>query len=181
MHDTQTIWTEYQLALKAYLSRRIANRDDVEELLQEIMLKTHQHLPTLRQDDTLRAWLFRIARNVTVDYYRKSGRKSEVNPDDLWYSDEPYDGTHALEGCVEPFLNGLPSEDAELLRAVELNGVSQKDYAAELNLSYSTLKSRVQMARKKLHKRFTDCCNFEFGAVGGIVEYETKTGGCKKC
>jgi len=68
----------------------------------------------------------------------------------------------------------LPHEDAELLKAIDLNRESQKAYAEALGISYPTLKSRVQKSRTLLKQVFDDCCHFERDRRGSIYEYKRK-------
>lgn len=51
--------------------------------------------------------------------------------EDSWLSEEDSDAQQSLSGCIEPFIKALPSQTAELLTAIELNGQSQKSYAEE--------------------------------------------------
>ena len=181
MKTLEVIWNEHRAALRSFLRKRVADPEDVDDLLQEILIRTHGGLPRLREEENLQAWLYRIARNVTVDHYRRAGRDRAVHADDLWYSADDPDTLTELEGCVAPFLAGPPSEEADLLAAVDLGGVSQKDYATEQGISYSTLKSRVQSARRDLRKLFDDCCRTYLDAQGRLVDYRPKSGHCEIC
>ena len=71
-------------------------------------------------------------------------------------------------------------QTAELLTAIELNGISQKDLAIEHGVSYSTLKSRVQKGRQQLRQLFEDCCQFSFDQHGNVIDYDSKSN-CKDC
>ena len=88
---------------------------------------------------------------------------------------------HAFEGCVASFLDALPEETSALLRAIELEGVSQKDYAAREGVSYSTLKSRVQSGRKQLRGLFEQCCDIALATDGSVLDYTRKSDGCGGC
>ena len=80
-----------------------------------------------------------------------------------------------------PFIDALPSETASLLKAIDIEGRSQKEYAAELGISYSTLKSRVQRGRLKLRELFEQCCHMDLDRQGRVIEYRTRTGQCDNC
>ena len=86
-----------------------------------------------------------------------------------------------LEGCVAPFISALPADKAQLLTAIELEGMSQKQYAAKNAISYSTVKSRVQAARSELRRLFDECCHVSFDSRGSLRDYKAKSSGCKKC
>lgn len=182
MMQLDQIWQDYSGALRGFLRQRVANEADVDDLLQDILIKTHAHLGEVRDPVALRAWLFQVARNATVDFYRKRGKAQAVNAEDLWYGEaEEIGALRELEGCVTVFLSALSPQDAKLLRAVDLEGQKQKDVAVAMGLTYSTLKSRVQAAREKMADQYRACCAMELGAKGEILEAtprETRCGGC---
>lgn len=176
------IWQDYSGALRGFLRQRVANEADVDDLLQDILIKTHTHLFTVRDPAALRAWLFQVARNATVDFYRARGRAQAVDADDLWYGEaEEADALRDLEGCVSVFLSALSEQDATLLRAVDLEGRRQKDVAADMGLAYSTLKSRVQAAREKMADQYRACCALELGAQGEILDCAPREKRCGDC
>lgn len=179
--DLDHVWFEYRGALMAFLRSRVRDPDDAEDLLQDILIKTQKKLGSLEQSASLKSWLFQIANNTIIDFYRRKARTSRVHPDDLWYTDLDAADRHVLEGCVSPFMKALPAEAADLLRRIELDGVPQKQLAAELGLSYSTLKSRVQTARRQLRALFEGCCEFSVDGQGKVIDYHPKAGGCAPC
>ncbi|WP_170325620.1 RNA polymerase sigma factor SigZ [Ruegeria arenilitoris] len=177
----ESIWSEYRASLLAFLRSKVSNQDDADDLLQEILLKAHEGMSGLGKVESLKAWLFQIASNTITDYYRSKGRHKPIHPDDLWYNELDQDDQHVLENCIAPFINALPAEMGELLHKIDLQGVSQKSHAAELGVSYSTLKSQVQAGRRQLRKLFEDCCNFSLDSKGNIVGYERKKDNCGPC
>lgn len=182
MADLDQIWSDYGQALRGFLRARVSDPDDVEDLLQEIMIRTHRNLADLREDTKLRAWIYQIARNVVIDHYRKAGKGVDLQANDLWYQDpDPATARDDLAACIAPMVRALPTEYAEVLTAVDLKGQSQKDYATAKGLPYSTLKSQVQSGRKQLRALFEDCCRFSFDTRGGVTEFERKSDGCEKC
>ena len=86
-----------------------------------------------------------------------------------------------LSHCIEPFLKVLPEELADLLRSIDLEGKSQKAYAQEMGISYSTLKSRVQKGRSELRGLFEGCCHYSLDKQGNIIDFEQKSDKCNKC
>ncbi|WP_306145961.1 RNA polymerase sigma factor SigZ [Roseibium sp. MMSF_3412] len=179
--DLATVWTEYRAALSAFLNSRISNPADAEEVLQDILLKTHRNLDTLKDVKSLRAWLFQIANNAIIDFYRRKKVDVPVSQTDLWYEQDNEYGKHILEDCVATFINALPEEAAYLLRKIELEGASQKVTAEQLGISYSTLKSRVQSSRAKLLRLFQDCCDFSLDSRGNVMAYQSKAASCNDC
>jgi len=163
------------------LHSRVSNDEDVEDLLQEVLIKTHQNLDTVVNSEKIKPWLFQLTNNTIIDFYRKKGRARDVSAADLWYTEDSVVVEQALTQCVEPFIRALPKNSADLLIAIDIEGQSQKDYAEKAGISYSTLKSQVQRARAKLRTLFDDCCNLTLDKYGNVVEFTTKSGGCDSC
>ncbi|QIA66184.1 RNA polymerase sigma factor SigZ [Vibrio astriarenae] len=176
--NVETIWKEYQQSLKAFLHKKIANPDDVEDLLQEVLIKTYHNLATVHDTKKIKSWLFQIANHTIIDFYRKRGRNLELHSEDLWFEEQEISLTSELAQCVTPFIEGLPEQDARLLKAIEIEGLSQKEFAEREGIKYSTLKSRVQKSRQKLYGVFNKCCEFSIDSQGNVMDYQKRESGC---
>lgn len=175
------IWAEYKKSLKAFLHSKISEPADVDDLLQDILIKSYQRIGDLKKESSIKSWLFQIANHTIIDFYRKQGRINGVKEEDLWYEQDVKTVQNELSHCIEPFIQALPAEQAELLKLIDLEGYSQKAYAEEKGIAYSTLKSRVHQGRKALRGLFDDCCQYELDAAGNLLEYQSKGGSCKGC
>lgn len=179
--NAEKIWVEYRARIEAFLRSKISNSEDVEDLLQEISIKTFLGISTLSDQSKVKPWLFQTAHRTIIDFYRKNGRTKDIHPDDLWYFKDAPEIRNQLERCVEPFINALPSKTAKLLRAIDLEGQSQKDYATAHGVPYSTLKTRVKNGRAALRSVFDNCCKFTVDSRGHLSEYHSKSDICEKC
>ncbi|MCQ1060945.1 RNA polymerase sigma factor SigZ [Photobacterium sp. ZSDE20] len=176
----EDVWQQYQTSLKRFLQSNVSCPDDVDDLLQEILIKTYQQINTVKDKNKLKPWLFQLANNTIIDFYRKRARSKGVTKDELWYTEGDETVHHQLSHCIMPFIQALPEDDAQLLSAIELNGTSQKDYAEQHGVKYSTLKSRVKKSREKLNRLFNECCEMKVDRRGNIMGFERKDK-CKKC
>lgn len=179
--NIENVWQAYSSRLRVMLKAKLSDPDDVEDLLQEILIKTHRNIGNLRTQDKLKPWLFQVANNVVIDFYRRRGAMQNVELGELWYEQDQSDVERQMSTCIVPFVQALPSKTAELIYAIDIEGRSQKEYAAELGISYSTLKSRVQRGRLKLREAFEQCCHLELDRQGRVVEYRAKLGRCEGC
>lgn len=173
--NIEYIWSEYRTALKRFLHSKISNEADVEDLLQEILIKTYNNLNTIKTKNSVKSWLFQIANNTIIDYYRQKDRLQKGNIDDSTLIKEDESIKVNLSSCISPFINALPEEHASLLTAIDINNQSQKQYAESLGVSYSTLKSRVQKSRSLLKQVFDDCCHFKVDKFGNVYDYDSKS------
>lgn len=177
----EEIWLAYRANVKAFLHSRVSDADEVDDLLQAVMIKIYEKHHTLRSQSSVKAWLFQTANNTIIDHYRKSNKARLAEAYGPFFQDSNSEEMLDLENCVAPFIQALPAEPAKLLTDIDINGRSQKEYAAGLGISYSTLKSRVQKARSDLRKLFEECCHFSLDAHGNILSYEKKKGKCSNC
>jgi len=179
--NIEEIWLEYRGALKRFLHAKISNEADIDDLLQDILIKTYNNLSAVKKQNSIKSWLFQIANNTIIDFYRKKERNPDVGIEENW----PFEGSQnikiELSNCIIPFINALPDEHAELLFAIDVNNQSQKEYAEQVGISYSTLKSRVQKSRVLLKGVFDDCCHFKIDKTGNVFDYNLKKNKCSDC
>lgn len=177
----ETVWSEYQSALKAFLHKNVSDPDDVDDLLQEVLIKSFNQLGTVKDASKIKSWLFQVANRTLIDFYRKRGRAQDIDEQDLWHGESEETIIGELSDCVMPFIDALPENQAELLRAIELDGIPQKQYAEEQGIKYSTLKSQVQKSRQNLLGLFKQCCDFSIDNQGNIMTYQQKNSDCSGC
>ena len=56
--------------MRVYIAKRVDNQEDVEDLLQDLFIKIHTNLHTVRDQGQIVIWLYQTARNLVIDYYR---------------------------------------------------------------------------------------------------------------
>jgi RNA polymerase sigma-70 factor (ECF subfamily) len=54
----EQIWHQYEVSLRAFLFKNLRNQADVDDILQDVMLKTYQNIGTLNDVGKLKSWLF---------------------------------------------------------------------------------------------------------------------------
>lgn len=178
--DLEAIWRDYRASLTNFLRTKISDPLDVEDVLQDILIKTHANLGSVKTESSVKSWLFQVARNATIDFYRRE-RKPLPNAEDLWYNEDEPDILNGLTDCLKPFIDRLPEQEAHILTAIELKGVSQKDYAEQSGVPYSTLKSRLKKSRTLLRHLYEECCTFSLDAQGNVMDCSENSGKSVKC
>ncbi len=169
-------WQEHKTRLRGYIAKRVRGSDAVDDILQDVFLKAHTSLHTVKSRGSITAWLFRIAANAIVDHYRSQKPFDEL-PDELAAPEPKRDYVAELATCVQPLIADLPETYQAALVLSEIEGLSQKEVANRLGISLSGAKSRVQRGREKLRECLLDCCNIVTGR-GGIAGYEPRDKNC---
>jgi RNA polymerase sigma-70 factor, ECF subfamily len=188
----EAAWRELHDQLLGFIARRVRTREDAEDILQEVMLRIHRSSGELERVERVTGWIYRIAGNAIVDYYRRparrelpSGWQADVEEpghfESAWAADES--GTAELRGelarCLSPLVERLPASYRQALVLTELEGVTQAEAASRLGLSVSGMKTRVQRARGRLKDLLLDCCHVELDRRRGVTGYRSRRGPCE--
>ncbi len=168
--QTGEVWSLFSADLRAFIRRRVDNPDDAEDVLQDVFVRIHRGLPDLEDTRRLLPWMYRITRNAIIDRARRRTEPSALNHDPASDdSSDDADNQREIGRCLNQMLLRLPEADREALEQVELEDVSQIEFAQRLGLSTSGAKSRVQRARHRLKDELLACCEFQFDRFGRPV------------
>ncbi len=162
------IFRREQGRLRSFVRRRIADEGDAEDILQDVFFALVEANWLTRPVEQASAWLFRVARNRIIDFFRKKRpvQFEEQGIEDLLPSadagpQEAYARSLLWEE-LEQALAELPEEQRAVFIAHEIDGRSFKEIAAETGVSVNTLLSRKRYAVLHLRERLKDI-NEELG------------------
>lgn len=178
---TEHIWETYHIPLQGFIRKRLPDDATAEDVLQDVFLKIHQHLETLKDLNKLESWIFQITRHVLIDYYRRTKPMISLEaPEAMQLPEELPDDDmlSALFPCVRAMVNNLPAPDRQALMLTVYRGLTQKALSERLGLSFSGAKSRVQRAREKLKQQLLACCHFELDRRGHVIDYQARSQCC---
>ena len=177
--DIGKLYEDFSEPLKAFILKRVNNSALAEDLLHDVFVKIHNQVGSLKEEEKLAAWIYRIAQNSIIDSYRK---RKEMIPaqDDLVLDANQFDDIpERLAPTLKALTEQLPEKYKEALMLADFEGVRQTDLALRLGISVSAVKSRVQRARKMLKDLLLECCHFEFDRYGTVFDYHPKN--CRRC
>ena len=155
--------------LRNFIRRRVPDRQDAEDILQDVFYKLVEANRLLMPIDHVTGWLFRVARNRITDLFRKQRPESfsdtAVKDEDdalpgfedllpsLDAGPEALYARQVLLDELELAIDELPDEQRAVFVAHELEGRSFKEMAAETGVSVNTLLSRKRYAVRHLRER----------------------------
>src|SRR5215469_7011739 len=181
---TEQLWEDFHVPLRQFIRAQVSDEVQADDLLQEVFLKIHTHLDTVRAQEKVGSWLYQIARHVITDHYRLQQSKTTIPlPDDLAErlampeEAEENEAVQRLLPSLLPLVQRLPPPYRQALLLTEVEGLTQKALAQQLGLSFSGAKSRVQRARDHL-RDLLDCCHFAFDRRGHIIDYAPQGARC---
>lgn len=170
-----SVWIELNEHLRAFVAKKIQNEEAAKDLVQDVFVKVQSNWHTLNDKQKINSWIFQITRNTINDYYRNR-KKSFLDLPAEESAALPFtkDETHELSKCMLPMIDMLPEKYSEALKLSDIEGISQKELAERLQISYSGAKSRVQRGREKLREVFLQCCEISTDKYGNVIEYHQK-------
>jgi RNA polymerase sigma-70 factor (ECF subfamily) len=178
-------WSDVAARLRPFVAHRVPP-SEIDDVVQDVLVRMHRGLPDLRDDDRFSGWMFQVARNAIVDAGRKHAH-APVATDDLdetpaeATSDDDREAATALAGCVSLFVAQLPSPYREAITLVELEGKTAKEAAEMVGISVSGMKSRVQRGRAQLRESFERCCEIAVDARGKVTDFSPRPKPCGSC
>jgi len=176
------IWQEFAGKLGQFIRARVTDPATAEDILQDVFVKIHKRLGSLKDPAKLESWIYLIARHAIIDHYRARKETVEVPetlPAEAETGDTEFEG---LKAAFRRMIESLPEAYREALVLTDYEGLTQPELAQRLGISLSGAKSRVQRGRARLRAMLDACCTFEFDRRGKVIECEPRwKSGCERC
>jgi RNA polymerase sigma-70 factor (ECF subfamily) len=138
--------------------RMIKQREDAEEVAQDVFLSVFGALETFRGDSKVSTWLYRIAYRKSIDYIKKKKRRpitelADVSDRfDIGAIDRQMNSLEQDEKnkCIKAAIDELAGDDAILITLFYLEELSLKEIEKITDFSTNTIKVRLFRGRKRL-------------------------------
>jgi RNA polymerase sigma factor (sigma-70 family) len=160
----EQLYERYERPVYSFVYRIVKDSMAAEEIVQELFMRIWNTAQRLRTDEAagkISSWIFTIARNLSIDWLRKQGRKpAEAQEQDVL---ERAASVHSTEREVEHKLLGeemqealseLNAEQKQVVELIYFMGYTQQEVSLREAIPLGTVKSRVRLALMQLRKRF---------------------------
>ena len=154
--------------------RHMKNREDAEEVTQDVLLKVHRKIDAFRGDAALSSWIYRITFNTAMSRLRQNRAaraaaqerdrvealletgeqvRTLAEPADWsWMPDE-----HVMRAQLREALAAAVAELPEIYRAPvvlrDIEGLTTEEASSRLKVKDQTLKSRLHRGRLMLREK----------------------------
>jgi len=111
------IYREFSGQIHTYAYHLLGNQEDADDITQEVFIRAYVRMGQLREQSSLRSWLYRIATNLCMDHLRRRSRVKRI---------------FGLEVSLGPTdADDMPARDiAQPMAAAELDSVAERDHIA---------------------------------------------------
>ena len=149
--DFQEMYDSYAADVYRFAFWLAGSRHEAEDITSETMVRAWTRRDPARTE-TLKAWLFTIARNIFLESLRKAGRVAEledIHPDPSPGPDRLAESRQEL-GMIESILRGLAECDRTAFVLRTGHGMPYAEIARVLGISLASAKVKVHRTRKKV-------------------------------
>jgi RNA polymerase sigma-70 factor (ECF subfamily) len=150
------LYGRYRQPLFGYLMKNCRDESAASEMFQDVWLRVIASVNRYQERGKFRAWLFRLAHNRLVDYYRHLAKQDFEELPDIAASELSVEEqvsriqrTSYLQGVISK----LPLEQRSAFLLREEAGLSLREIAQIQEINLETAKSRLRYAYQKLSKR----------------------------
>jgi len=154
--EIYNFYKTYSPKILRYLAKRLPSKQDAEEIMQDVFLEAIDSLPIFRGETTVLNWLYKIAHNKTVDFYRKRKIKTillsqlpflEIVSQEIHQPEFQFE-KNKIRDRIEAAFHLIPLHYQKILRLHYENSMRVKELAVVFNLSLKATESLLFRARK---------------------------------
>lgn len=159
--DFETVYNAYHQRIFNFINSRVTNSQDAEDITSLVFERVMKKLEDFRwQGITITSWIYRIARNAIIDYYRKYSERNrdssiervgdflvshEEKIEEIMISDEEVKGLYKS-------IKYLKEEDQFLIYYKFFEEMSNKEISEATGLSETNVGTKLHRIRQKLAK-----------------------------
>ncbi|WP_306259333.1 RNA polymerase sigma factor [Pararhizobium sp. IMCC21322] len=162
VRSTETALIDNRAEFLGFLTKRLGNRTDAEDVLQEFCLRVLARKDQLREVERMGAWLYSVLRSSLNDHYRKNARRTRladaVSREPETWAEDASDQLAKLCSCAGGLISELRPVDASLIRRIDFGDEDRASVAADLGLHRNALGVRHYRARIALRDAVVRHC-----------------------
>ena len=158
----EVLFKRHYLGVRRIVTSVLGPVDEVEDVVQNVFMRIFRTGSDFQGKAKFTSWLYRIAVNMTYDHMRRKKRRNRLiehfleNRSDEGLHDSPLDESLSREeiGLAMGALNRIKENKRTVFILFELQGMTLEEIAQSLNLSTTTVWSRLYQARKDFRKHY---------------------------
>ncbi len=156
MTEFEKLINENVSAVERFIYYKINNKEDAQDVLQEVLLGAFRNFKNLKSTESFRPWLIGIARNTCNAYYRKKAKNIELCVDELDENLFTYTQFGFNEDSLfnDVFIS-LNKKYQEILNLAYIEDLSQAEISEKLHIPIGTVKSRLYTAKQEFKEKYS--------------------------
>ena len=157
LESFESIYKVYSGFVYNVAFRVLNNRDEAQEISQEVFLTVYRKLKSFKFKSSFKTWIYRITVNMAINYAKK---KSKDRDRTVGYDDSEFNRTinstdeeierEQQEKVISSLLETLNPDQRVCIVLRSVEGLSYQEIAESLNVNINTVRSRLKRARETL-------------------------------
>lgn len=146
---------EFERPLYLHIRRLVVSHDDAKDILQDTFIKAYRKLWLLRKESGLKAWLYRIATNESLNFLRKNKRSENLSAvfEEKLADSEYVDYSATAEIQLQKALLALPEKQRLVFSLRYYDEMEYDEISKVTGMSVDTLKVNYHYAKEKVKKQ----------------------------
>ena len=146
------VYRRYSGPMFAVAMQVLGRREQAADAVQQAFVQAWKAAASYSPEADVAPWLFTITRRAAIDTYRRERRHPVADQDEAVDLGVPGPSLEAAWEAweVRRALDALPPDEREVIRLAYLEGLTQSEVAARLDLPMGTVKSRTHRAQRRL-------------------------------
>ncbi|HEX7586072.1 MAG TPA: RNA polymerase sigma factor [Patescibacteria group bacterium] len=152
----------YEKKLFSYIYRLVGNKEEAEDILQNVFVKTYRNIKTFDIERKFSSWIYRIAHNEAINFLKKRNKKKFVSWEDIVASKDkmetksnersPIDIWIRKESAMEvnQAMDRLPEKYRKVLMLKYFSEKSYEEISKTIGSPVNTVGTLISRAKKKL-------------------------------
>ena len=172
---SEAIFERYRDRIYRYILGMVHDPAEAEDLTQETFLRVHRKLKSLRDQNAVASWLYRIATHVCYDRFRQASYRDVPQPFDTAPDDEDSETQWSdpeaphleqiteqteMSVCVQEYIAELSDNYRTAIILHDIHRLTNPEIARMLNISLGAVKIRLHRARQRLKTALKAGCDF---------------------
>jgi RNA polymerase sigma factor, sigma-70 family/RNA polymerase sigma-70 factor, Bacteroides expansion family 1 len=156
------LYEKYSHALFSTVFRMVKDKQVSEEIVQDVFLTVWQKRSTIDPNRNFKAWIFTIARNNVISWYRKLAKEASIQEnlyqhfEQLYVMDKEGDIQEQQAALLERALDTLSERRKEIFVLCKLEQKSYEEVAEKLNISVSTVSNAMVKSNQHIRQFVQD-------------------------
>lgn len=167
----EELYRRYSRRVAGYVCRMVGDPDRAEDVTQEAFFSALRRLRRTDSEIAFKPWIFEIAKNASIDHFRRTGRAEEISihaedgglrPADHVRlvgggpaPEAAYEGKERLDNLKGAF-DELSDSHSRILVLRELEGLSYREIGERMELTRPAVESTLFRARRRLNEEYAE-------------------------
>ena len=153
--EFEELYLSCRSALERFVYFKTPSKSDGDDILQEVLISAYKNMSEIKNSDSFKPWILRIAANKCNDFYRNLAKRHEIPLDEMTDNVVSMSRYGISETqVVRETLRSLADKDKQILFLYYFKNKLQAEIASILNIPVGTVKSRLHTAKQKFKESY---------------------------